>query len=167
MVVGVAGWPWVCASSGTSRRSLAIVATCSTRAVALGSQTWATAPWTITAYERLLMSSLVQQKWISSASPASLSAGAISASRFLRKYSTALTSWAVTRSVAAISSISAWPKSSTIARRRVTSSSVRERTPGTTCCWIRWMSHSISTWIRARLRAGSERWSTSGAMAVR
>ena len=49
MVVGVAGWPWVWASSGTSRRSGAIVATCSTSAVARGSHTSCTAPWTISA----------------------------------------------------------------------------------------------------------------------
>ena len=35
--MGVAGWPWVWASNGTSRRSEAIVATASTSAVALGS----------------------------------------------------------------------------------------------------------------------------------
>jgi hypothetical protein len=59
IVVGVAGWPWVWASSGTSRRSEAIVASASTSAVARGSQTSVTAPLTITAYDRLLTSSLV------------------------------------------------------------------------------------------------------------
>ena len=47
------------------------------------------------------MSSLVQPKWISSARPVSSSAGAIAARRFLRKYSTALTSCTVTRSISA------------------------------------------------------------------
>ena len=60
------------------------------------------------------MSSLVQQKWMSSARPLSSSAGAICARRFLRKYSTALTSCWVTFSVSPISVISSGPKSSTI-----------------------------------------------------
>ena len=45
------------------------------------------------------MSSLVHAKWTSSARPASCEPGATSASRFLTKYSTALTSCWVTRSV--------------------------------------------------------------------
>ena len=45
------------------------------------------------------MSSLVQQKWMSSARPRSCSDGAIAVRRRLRKYSTALTSCWVTRSM--------------------------------------------------------------------
>ena len=77
-----------------------------------------------------MTSSLVQQKWISSARPASSASGAMAASRFLRKYSTALTSCWVTRSVAAISSISAAPKPRTTSRRASCSSAVSRRTPG-------------------------------------
>ena len=59
------------------------------------------------------MSSLVQQKWMSSARPLSSGAGAISVSRRLRKYSTALTSCTVTRSISPSSATSSGPKSST------------------------------------------------------
>ena len=113
------------------------------------------------------MSSLVQPKWISSARPLSSSAGAIAARRFLRKYSTALTSWTVTRSISPSSATSSVPKSSTTARSAAISSSLSLRTPGTTPWLVWWISHSISTCTRCRLSAASERWSTSGATAPR
>jgi hypothetical protein len=163
----VAGCPWVWASSGTSRRSEAIVASASTSAVARGSQTSVTAPLTITAYDRLLTSSLVHAKWMSSARPRSASSGAIWVSRFFTKYSTAFTSCWVTRSVAAISSISAAPNVRTISRRLSISDAVSRRTPGTTSRSVRWINHSTSTCTRARFRAGSLRWSTRGATAPR
>ncbi len=152
---------------GISRRSEAIVATFSTSSVARGIHTSSTAPRTMSAYERLLTSSLVQAKWTSSASPASSGAGAMAASRFLTKYSTALTSCWVTFSVSAISAISAGPNSSTTARRASVSSAVRGRTPGIVPVSLRWMSHSTSTWTRIRFSAGSERWSTRAATAGR
>ncbi len=63
----------------------AIVASRSTRPVARGSHTSCTAPLTIRAYERLLTSSLVQQKCTSSASPASSGAGAMSREALLEE----------------------------------------------------------------------------------
>ena len=39
--------------------------------------------------------------------------------------------------------------------------------PGSTPVSVRWMSHSTSTCRRARLRAASERWLTSGATTLR
>ena len=167
IVVGVAGWPWVCASSGVSRSAADISVSAPTSPAARGSQTCCTAPLTMTAYERLLMSSLVHAKWTSSARPASAGSGARARSRFLRKYSTALTSCCVTRSVAASSSISAGPNVVTTSRSAACSAPVSRRTPGTTCCSVRWISHSTSTWTRARLSAGSDRWSTSGATTER
>ena len=113
------------------------------------------------------MSSLVQPKWISSASPLSSSAGAIPASRRLRKYSTALTSCTVTRSISPSSATSAGPNVSTTPRSAVTSSSLSLRTPGTTPLAVWWISHSTSTRTRSRFSAASDRWSTSGATAAR
>ena len=111
------------------------------------------------------MSSLVQPKWTSSVrcSPAPT----IPSRRRLTKYSTALTSWTVSRSISASSATSSVPKSSTTWRSRDCSSTVRLRTPGTTPEPVRWISHSTSTRTRSRLSAASERWSTSGATAAR
>ncbi len=113
------------------------------------------------------MSSLVQQKWISSARPASSVPGAMALRRRLRKYSTALTSCRVSRSIVASSSISAAPKSSTTLRSSACSCPVSERTPGTTWWVVSQISHSTSTRMRALLSAGSERWSTNGATTPR
>ena len=74
------------------------------------------------------MSSLVQPKWTSSVrcSPAPT----MPSRRRLTKYSTALTSWTVSRSISASSATSSGPKSSTTWRSRDCSSTVRLRTPG-------------------------------------
>ena len=170
IVVGVAGWPWVWASSGTSRRSDGHRGELlDDGAWPRGSHTSRTAPLTMTAYERLLTSSLVQQKWMSSARPGPRAPGRSRSSRFLRKYSTALTSCWVTRSVARHlvdlggAEVVARRRAGPPARRSVRRAHARARRS----CSVRWISHSTSTCTRARLSAGSERWSTSGATTPR
>ena len=79
------------------------------------------------------------------------------------KYSIALTSWTVSRSISACSAMPSAPKSSGMARSRARSSPVRVRSPGITCWSSRWIIHSVSTTRRERFSAASERWSTSGA----
>ena len=65
-VVGVAVWPWVRESMATPAVSWASAAIWSVSDVAAGSHTSRTAPCTMSAYERLLMSSDVQAKCTSS-----------------------------------------------------------------------------------------------------
>ncbi|OLT54560.1 hypothetical protein BJF88_08570 [Cellulosimicrobium sp. CUA-896] len=180
-VVGVAGWPWVRLSSGTAACSRAMSASWSASAVAAGSHTCSTAPRTMSAYDRLLTSSLVHAKWTSSPTPGSTvsapsDSGAV-ASRRLTKYSTALTSCTVSRSIAPSSAISSPPNAAGICRRYATSASDSCGAPGTTgrtafsstaCTPLHSViSHSTSTWMRSRLSAASLRWSTSGATAPR
>ncbi len=102
------------------------------------------------------MSSLVHAKCVSSATCARPS----SSRRSRTKYSTAFTSCRVTASTRASASICSWPKPATTPRSAAFCASVNgeeERSDRS----VRWMSHSISTWMRARLRPASERCSPS------
>ena len=163
IVVGVAGCPWVWDRSGTSASSSAMSARVSMRVRAAGSHTSCTAPLTPSAYERLLMSSDVQQKWTSSErSPAP-----IWSRNSLIEYSTALTSWTVTASNVFSCSIVSRSKPAAHSRSWVFSSSSSSRVPRTAPDSARWMNHSTSTWMRSRLSAASERWSMRGAVSPR
>ncbi|MNF84559.1 hypothetical protein D3C84_669290 [compost metagenome] len=96
MVVGEAGWPWVRDSIGTSAKRIAS----SRMALAVwrisGSITSSRPSRSIRAWDRLLMSSLVQAKWMNSLT---LSSSGSLAACSLSRYSTALTSWLVVRSI--------------------------------------------------------------------
>ena len=143
-------------------------ATWSTSAVAAGSQTSCTAPRTISAYERLLMSSLVHAKCTSSPTSRSADPSGAAASRLLRKYSTALTSCTVIFSIAASSATSSGPNVGDHVPqvRHVLVASAPGR-PARPPFDVRWISHSTSTCTRSRFSAASVRWSTSGATAAR
>ena len=114
------------------------------------------------------MSSLVQAKWVSSARLESSSAGASAVRRFLRKYSTALTSWTVTALDLGelVDLVGAEVVDDRPQRGDLVVGRARAR-PGTTPWLVWWISHSTSTCTRCRLSAASERWSTSGATAPR
>ena len=100
------------------------------------------------------MSSLVQAKWTNS------SAGASSASSFscsLMKYSTALTSWLVVRSISLTRAAWATLKPSASARKRAFAPSEKAASsvmPGSAASAS---SHSTSTFTRARIRPYSEK----------
>ena len=100
------------------------------------------------------MSSLVQAKWTnSSAGPSSAS----SLSRSLMKYSTALTSWLVVRSISLTRAASAMEKPSASARRRAWAAAgngASSTIPGSAASAS---SHSTSTWTRALIRPYSEK----------
>mmetsp|Transcript_1814 Transcript_1814/g.2880 ORF Transcript_1814/g.2880 Transcript_1814/m.2880 type:complete len:252 (+) Transcript_1814:923-1678(+) len=96
-VVGVAGWPCVCESIGTSASSCAMPVSFVSSSASMGRRTSSRASATISAYDRLLMSSEVHAKWKNSSCDASAELAPPKCS--LRKYSTALTSWLVVRSM--------------------------------------------------------------------
>ena len=100
------------------------------------------------------MSSLVQAKWTnSSAGPSSAS----SFSRSLIRYSTALTSWLVVRSISLTRAASASDRPSASARRRCTAASengASSTMPGSAASAS---NHSTSTFTRALIRPYSEK----------
>ena len=93
------------------------------------------------------MSSEVQAKWVNSATWGQ------DASRSRRKYSTALTSWLVVRSIALTASASVSENPFTVAARRSSASGTGSGpTPGSAA---RRASHAASTRTRARMSANS------------
>ncbi len=104
------------------------------------------------------MSSDVQAKWMNSA--ALPSAAPV---RALMKYSTALTSWLVSASIALISVQSSMPKCTTSWRRSACSGSASGGSSGRPSD-ERAISHSISTRRRSRMNANSEKTSRSSAV---
>ena len=168
IVVGVAGWPWVCASSGTSRRSDAMVATASTSACAVGSQTCSTAPLTISAYDRLLMSSLVQQKWMSSASPLSRLRGRDLRQPALEEVLDGLdVVLGDALDLAHLGHLLGPEVLDDLTQRVLLVVGEGPDARHDLARVVRWISHSTSTRTRSRFSAGSERCSTRGATALR
>src|SRR5690606_12831087 len=151
-VVGEAVWPWVRESMGRAACSCASARRRAAICAIVGSRTSSRAARSISAWEVLLMSSDVQAKWMNSLTRAS-SASPATVSR--RKYSTALTSWLVTRSMALIRAASASPKHSTTPRSRALPSGETGAKPGMPAS-DRAMSHSTSTRTRSRMKAASE-----------
>ncbi|KOF53389.1 hypothetical protein AD428_13765 [Achromobacter sp. DMS1] len=106
-VVGLAGWPWVRDSMGWSACAAAISVSLAAISRRRGTSTRSRARVSMSACEVLLMSSEVQAKWMNSAARAS---SASSATFSLSQYSTAFTSWFVTRSISLMRAASASEK---------------------------------------------------------
>jgi len=81
-VVGVAGCPCVCESIGTSASECAIWTSLSTILRIVGSSTFARASRSISAYDRLLMSSEVHAKWMNSVACDSCAGSGLAAATF-------------------------------------------------------------------------------------
>ena len=110
-VVGEAGWPCVCASIGTLAHSFAIAAIFAVISSIAARSTFLPSR-SMSACDMLLMSSLVQAKWMNSPRFSSEVPFTFS----LRKYSTAFTSWFVVFSMSLTRCASATENSDAIAR---------------------------------------------------
>ena len=153
MVVGVAGCPWVRESMAASLYLSAKTFRESTSVLALGSQTSVTASRIVIAYERLLISSLVQAKWVSSRR----SSRPNFKTRSRIKYSTALTSCLVLASVSANSATSASLKLVTILFNWSCNTASTGAFVPSKFLFARNISHSISTSMRALFNPASLR----------
>ncbi len=91
------------------------------------------------------MSSLVQAKWTNSVI---LSSSSCSAMRSLMKYSTALTSWLVVRSISLMRSASFSSKSRVTPRRCQAALPLISGTSGIAFSWASCSSQLTSTWTR-------------------
>ena len=105
------------------------------------------------------MSSEVQAKWMNSAARASSGSPATDS---LRKYSTAFTSWLVTRSIALMRAASARPKRSTKACRKSRDDCEKEGISARLASESA-ISQATSTCTRQRMNAASDIRSRSGA----
>ncbi len=150
-VVGEAVWPWVRESIGWAACSSARRATSSATRCIIGSSALRPSV-SITPWERLLMSSLVQAKCTNSVTACSSGWSAIFS---LMKYSTALTSWLVVRSMALMRSASATEKSRISPSRKAVASAESGGTSVTPGSSARRSSQRISTMTRARIRPNS------------
>ena len=110
-VVGLAVWPCVRLSMGTLAYSVAMSCSLAHISPMSGNSTCSRAAFICSAWLVLLMSSLVQAKCTNSAAPASSCCTAAAtpslANERLIQYSTALTSWLVSRSMSLMALVSA------------------------------------------------------------
>ncbi len=158
-VVGLAVWPWVRLSIGTSASACAMARSLSTSASSAGSSTSARALFSISAWLVLLMSSLVQAKCTNSAAADSSASPSKPA---LIQYSTALTSWLVVFSMSLMACASASEKPATRRRnfaRAALPSGLNSASPASDSA----MNHSTSTCTRRCIRPNSLSSGRSGA----
>ena len=154
-VVGLAVWPCVRLSIGTSASACARASSLSDDAVERRQQHLVARGRSISAWLVLLMSSLVHAKCTNSAAAASagwLSAAAVQ--RDLSQYSTALTSWLVVASMSLIACASASEKRSTSPRSSPRAASLNggsSAKPASDSA----MNHSTSTCTRRCMRPNS------------
>ena len=152
-VVGDAGWPCVRDIMGVSASALAMSAIVLTISSMKG-VTAATPERSMSACDRLLMSSDVQAKCTNSITAAS---SGCCTSLSLMTYSTALTSWLVVRSTFFTSAASAGENSSRNFSRNALASSDRGGTSVTSGMAASLCSQRTSTMTRARTSAYSEK----------
>ncbi|MCU0561663.1 MAG: hypothetical protein MUD16_15920 [Desulfobacterales bacterium] len=105
-LVGDAGWPWVRASIGTGFQARAFCSRSAATTRSSGSSTSRHAAFIASGSAVLLMSWEVRPKWMYSLNGLNPSASNSS----LRMYSTALTSWLVTRSTSLTRWATCWVK---------------------------------------------------------
>ena len=106
-VVGLAVWPWVRLSMGTSAKACDISRSLSMMRSRPGRMTWSRPERSCSAWLVLLMSSLVQAKCTNSAA---FSSSGRASNLLLIQYSTAFTSWLVVFSISLIAAESASEK---------------------------------------------------------
>ena len=152
-VVGVAGWPWVRLIMGTAAWVCAMSRSLVVMRSRAGRRTLSRASRSIRAWARLLMSSLVQAKWMYSLAAA---ISAFSAKCCLSQYSTALTSWLVVASICLMAAASSWLKVVTVCSMAARVLALNGGTSPMSGAAARLFSHSSSTVTRAFIRPYSE-----------
>ena len=151
-VVGLAVWPCVRDSIGTAASVCAICVSLPISPSRPGSSTCSRAAFSISAWLVLLMSSLVQAKWMNS--DAAFSSGRDS-QRDFSQYSTAFTSWLVVRSMSLMACASGSAKRTTRPRSRPRAASdkgLNSLKPASDSA----MNHSTSTCTRRCIRPNSD-----------
>mmetsp|Transcript_5301 Transcript_5301/g.9544 ORF Transcript_5301/g.9544 Transcript_5301/m.9544 type:complete len:225 (-) Transcript_5301:297-971(-) len=153
MVVGLAVWPWVRLSMGTSANSFAMAASSVMICSIIGSTSPVTASRSCSAWLRLLMSSEVHAKWVNSNT---LLSSSFAANLSFSTYSTAFTSWLVVRSTSFTACASSTLQLLARSSRKAFVASLKGGTSSTSGSSDSICSHRISTVARALMRPNSE-----------